>query len=262
MRRIPWLCAVAVLAGCSADGTVIPQPHALYGPAAATTLTPYPSNRYATPDATTATGLRVAIDATTTADPLVSTIASTVATLDTLDGFSTLGGVATSFTDDLDPTTFTRAPADYAAPGAPMALVDVDPSSPESGHAVGLVPRYLSSNDDPDATDPEFTLIAEPATPLRPKTLYAFVLTDRIATTAGNALVATEDTNALLTGTGRATTARASARRSPSCRRRWVSIPRTSFSPRSSRPRPCTTRSSEWPRTAALRLRRRSPTRW
>jgi hypothetical protein len=203
MKRIAWTSLVAValaVGGCSADGTVIPQPHALYGPAATTTMTPYPSNRYAIADTTTATGLRVAVDATTTADPMVTTVAGTVATLDTLDGFSTLGGVATTFTDDLDPTTFTRAPGDYTLPGAPMALVDVDPSSPDSGHAVGLVPRYLSSNDDPDATGPEFTLIAEPATPLRPKTLYAFVLTDAIATATGFSLVPTDDTRALLTG--------------------------------------------------------------
>jgi hypothetical protein len=202
MKRFLSLSLVVFVAGgCSEGGTVIPQPHALYGPAAATTLSPYPSNRYATVDPTTPTGLRVAVGATTTADPLVSVVPGTVATLDEADGFSTLGGVATNFTDDLDPTTFTRAPEDYTAPGAPMALVDVDPSSPDLGHATGLVPRYLSWNDDPDATVPEFTLIAEPATPLRPKTLYAFVLTDSITTATGQALVPTDDTRALLTDT-------------------------------------------------------------
>lgn len=194
------LAAVAAVAGCAADGTAVPMPHPLYGPAASTALSPYPSNRYTTPDPTTPTGLRVHVDATTTADPLVSTIASTVATLDELDGFSTLGGVTTTFSDELDRASFTRPPDGYASPGAPMALVDVDPASPEQGRAFGLVPRYVSSNDDPDATGPEFTLIAEPATPLRPKTRYAFVLTDAIKTAAGDALVATQDTRALLGG--------------------------------------------------------------
>jgi hypothetical protein len=169
MRRLALAVALAVV-GCSADGTFIPQPHALYGPAATTGLSPYPSDRYTTPDPTTATGLRVLIDATTTSDPMVTTVASTVATLNTLDGFSTLGGVTTTFTDELDRTTFTRSPDGYASADAPMALVDVDPTSPETGRAFGLVPRYISSNDDPDATADEFTLIAEPATPLRPKT--------------------------------------------------------------------------------------------
>ncbi|HEY8039691.1 MAG TPA: hypothetical protein VIF15_07850 [Polyangiaceae bacterium] len=194
------LAAGATFCGCSSDGTLIPQPHALYGPASSTTLSPYPSNRYATADPTTRTGLRVAIDASTTGDPLVAQLGSTVATLDQLDGFSTLGGVITSFTDDLDPASFARPPEAYQAAGAPMALVDVDPASPESGRAWGLVPRYLSSNDDPDATTADYTLIAEPATPLRPKTRYAFVLTDSIRTTAGDALVPTADTRALLTG--------------------------------------------------------------
>ncbi|MGH7298294.1 MAG: hypothetical protein ACRELB_25365, partial [Polyangiaceae bacterium] len=200
MKHAAWIVAVVALGGCSQNGTAVPQPHPLYGPAASTAMTPYPSNRYAVADPTTPTGLRLAIGPSTTADPLLSSIASTVTTLDELDGFSTLGGVAVSFSDDLDPASFTRDTNAYAADGTPMALVDVDPSSPEQGRAVGLVPRYVSSNDDPNATGPEYTLIAEPATPLRPKTTYAFVLTDAITTTAGVPLVPAPDTVALLTG--------------------------------------------------------------
>ncbi|HEY8088827.1 MAG TPA: hypothetical protein VIF09_13300 [Polyangiaceae bacterium] len=200
MKKAVCFVVALALGGCSQSGTMIPQPHPLYGPAPSTNMTPYPSNRYAVADATTATGLRLAIGPSTTADPLVSSIASTVATLDELDGFSTLGGVAVNFTDDLDPASFTRDTNAYALAGTPMALVDVDPASPDRGTAVGLVPRYLTSNDDPNATGSEFTLIAEPATPLRPKTTYAFVLTDGLATTAGIPLVAAPDTVALLTG--------------------------------------------------------------
>jgi pimeloyl-ACP methyl ester carboxylesterase len=189
----------AIASACTSDGTVLPQPHALYGPQTSTALTPYPSNRYTRADATTKTGLRVAI-AGRTADVIVAALPGTIGTLEDSDGFSTLGGVYATFTDDLDRTTFTRDPDAYTKPGTPMALVDVDPASPEMGRAHALIPRYVSSNDDLGAMVPDFTLVAEPATPLRPKTRYAFVLTDTITTTYRTPLVPTDDTKALLSG--------------------------------------------------------------
>jgi pimeloyl-ACP methyl ester carboxylesterase len=205
---------LAVLAGCSSDGTVVTVgppsgPHPLYGPGPSTALIPYPSNRYAKADTTTATGLRVSIDATTTADPTISTssdagveqLANAVATINESDGFSTVGGVFATFTDDLDPSSFTLTPDQYTQPGTPMALVDVDDSSPEKGTARGLVPRYVSSTNDPDATVADFLLVAEPSTPLRPKTKYAYVITDAVRTATGTHLVPSPDTFSLVTGT-------------------------------------------------------------
>ena len=206
--------ALAVLAGCSSDGTVVtvgppPGPHPLYGPGPSTALVPYPSNRYAKADSSTATGLRVSIDATTTADQTVSAssdagveqLANAVATINQSDGFSTIGGVFATFTDDLDPASFTLTPNQYTQPGTPIALVDVDDASPEKGTAHGLVPRYLSSANDPNATVADFLLVAEPATPLRPKTKYAYVITDAVRTAAGTHLVPSPDAFALVNGT-------------------------------------------------------------
>ena len=208
------LALLILLAGCSSDGTIVTVgppagPHPLYGPGPSTALIPYPSNRYAKADATTPTGLRVSIDPSTTADPTVSItadggvtqLASAVGTMNESDGFSTIGGVFATFTDDLAPASFTLAPDQYTQPGPPLALVDVDDRSPEKGTARGIVPRYVSSNDNPDATVADFLLVAEPATPLRPKTKYAYVITDSVKTATGAALVPSSDTFALVNGT-------------------------------------------------------------
>ena len=45
-------------------------------------------------------------------------------------------------------------------------LVNVDPASPERGKAVGIVPVYYEQPMDVDYDFDEFTLIAQPATPL------------------------------------------------------------------------------------------------
>jgi hypothetical protein len=202
---------VLLVAACSSDGTLaLPSgPHPLYGPGPSTALTPYPSNRYTKADTTAATGLRVLLDRTTTGDPMLSAptdsgvpqLSYAWATIEQSDGFSTAGGVFATFTDDLDPKSFTRPPDGYTQPGTPLALVDVDETSPEKGTAHALVPRYVSSASDPNATSPDYVLVAEPATPLRPRTRYAYVVTDAVTTLSGAALVPSADTFALVTGT-------------------------------------------------------------
>ena len=116
MKRLALFIACAIV-GCSTQGTIVPVgPHPLYGPGPSTALTPYPSNRYAKTDTTSPTGLRVFIDRSTTGDPMLSALASTIAKLDESDGFSTIGGVFADFSDELDPASFTRTPDEYSKP--------------------------------------------------------------------------------------------------------------------------------------------------
>jgi pimeloyl-ACP methyl ester carboxylesterase len=200
------LGALAAVAACSSHSSTTspPPPTAVYTAAALTRLSPYPSNRYAKADPSSATGIRVAIGPDDTNDPMLTVFPDTIAALNAIDGFSTLGGVSMSFSDDIDPTTVQRKTDGYATADSPMALVDVDPSSPENGHARGLVPRYYTTTGDDSAATVDFTLVVEPAQPLRPKTRYAFVLTDAVKTTSGVALTQSDDTRALLTGTAEA----------------------------------------------------------
>lgn len=197
-----WIaCAAGIACSSSAHDAKEPPVYAVYAARTTTRLTPFPSNRYTRPDATTATKLRVDISAATTADAIVAIYPATVSELDELDGFSTFGGAWASFTDDVDASSF-KLPLDaYTKADAPMALVDVDPSSPEYGKAFGLLPRYTTTADQEyDYASVDHCVVAQPERPLRPKTTYLFVVTDRLKTHGGSAVRASDDTIALLAG--------------------------------------------------------------
>ncbi|MEO7092711.1 MAG: hypothetical protein ABI175_05640, partial [Polyangiales bacterium] len=209
VRSAAWVIVAAISMACSSeDAGIQPAPaeklvYAVYGPGPASPLTPFPSNRYTRADVTTATKLKVDVCASTTGDHLLTLYPKTVEQLDQLDGFSTIGGVFANFSDDVDDATLKRPIDAYSAADSPMALVDVDDASPEKGKTFGLVPLYYSTADGAyDYTSDEHTVIAQPAVPLRPRTKYLFVMTDRVKTRKGAAIVATDETKALVAGNG------------------------------------------------------------
>lgn len=224
MRRLIFLVAVA-LAGCSAGETETqphPQPQpkpkppsieALYGAAETTMLTPYPSDRYTVTDPSTHTGVRVKLDGSATADPIVTAYGLVADELSAMDGFSTSGGVVASFSGPIDVrgiihdpladppiTDPARDAAEYTKKDAPFLLVDVDPKSPERGTARGLVPRWWAQGKDDYYYTDEFTLVAQPATPLLPGTRYLFVVTNRLKAADGGEIGRSADTEALISG--------------------------------------------------------------
>lgn len=202
------------LAGC-ADDPLVPPIEAIYGAPAETMLTPYPSNRYALPDPSAPTGLRVSISAETTADPIASSFGSVGEQLNEMDGFSTSGGVIAMFTGPIDIRGITTDPLadppvvdaprdadDYKRPGAPFVLINVDPSSQARGEAHGLVPRVWEQAKDSYYTSDEFTLIAQPATPLLPGTRYAFAVTHGLKAKNGGEVRRSAEMDRLLRGEG------------------------------------------------------------
>lgn len=209
---LPLLFAPFVLAACS-DPTAAPEvPHivALYGKPAETALSPYPSNRYTTADATTSTGLRVHIGADVTNDQLISSYEKTVQQLNEMDGFSTVGGIIVNFSGPIDAKSLVLAPeadppllgpildaTDYQKPGSPLYLVNVDENSPEKGQTVGLIPQWYAQEDDDDFPA-DYTLVAEPAIPLRQGTKYAFVVTNALHAADGRPIDRSPDMEALL----------------------------------------------------------------
>jgi hypothetical protein len=213
------LAALTAVSGCTDDVIVPPAPSfeaiAIYGAATETMLTPYPSNRYAVADAATATGLRVRVSPETTADPIASSFGSVGEQLNEMDGFSTAGGVVVMFTGPIDLRGITSDPLadppelepprdadDYKNPGSPLVLVNVDPNSPARGTAHGLVPRFWAQAKDSYYTTDEFTLIAQPATPLLPGTRYAFAVTSGLKSKGGGAVLRSPSMDALLRGEG------------------------------------------------------------
>lgn len=182
--------ALALLLSCSSAEQPAEEPvFALYGAAASSRLTPYPSNRWTRVDPSSPTGLRVDIRAETTTEPFVRdpTFAGTVAALNRLDGFSTVGPLVVGFSKEIDPTSAASS----------LVLVDVDDTSPARGRTMPLVTVYYSTTGT-EATEPDYTLLAHPREPLRPRTRYAFVVTDGIQTETGAPVRATNETIALL----------------------------------------------------------------
>jgi pimeloyl-ACP methyl ester carboxylesterase len=191
-----------VVACSSKEATAPPDPpvQAIFGPKATSRLSPFPSDRYTKPDPSSPTGLRVDITVATTNDRVVTGYPKTVADLNTMDGFSTVGGIYVNFTGDVDPASFTRPVDGYTGADAPAALVDVDDQSPDKGKTVGLLPMYASTADGLyDYTVEDHTLLFQPARPLRPRTKYLFVVTSALKTRKGVSITATDDTRATLT---------------------------------------------------------------
>lgn len=183
---------------------------ALYGQPAATFLSPYPSNRYTQPDAATTTGLRVHLGPDVTNDPLITGFDKTLEQLNEMDGFSTVGGVVVNFDGPINAQSLVidenaEPPllgpildaTDYQKPGAPFYLVDVDLNSPDLGKPIGLIPQWYPQPADVDFSA-DFTLVAEPATPLRPQTKYAFVVTTALHSADNIAIARSPDMDALL----------------------------------------------------------------
>jgi hypothetical protein len=210
--------SLTLVAGCSSEAVPVPgsrgpEVEALYQAPEASALTPFPSDRYTVVDPATVTGLRVDIGAHNTADPIVLAYPATVAQLDELDGFSTTGGIIAGFSGpvdmhglapypDADPpdTTPLRDASAYTEAGSPLMLVDVDPASPERGRAVGLLPRYWAQPANVDFAESDFTVVAQPAQPLRPATRYLFVITSALRGEGGEALARSPDSDALIDG--------------------------------------------------------------
>jgi hypothetical protein len=215
MRRA--LLGVVLLVGCSAQSDGDPGGAAgaggaarpartpaatqvLYGPQATTRLTPYPSNRYTRADGATATGLRMSLSTETTGDVMVTAFGAMTDQLNELDGFSTVGGVAVHFAGPIDPASVLLKLDAFSGPSAPLLLLDVDPASPERGKTRGLVVRYYPTLAEEPGQSDDFALIAQPSSPLRPRTTYLFVVTDAVRDAAGLPVGPSGDMAALLDG--------------------------------------------------------------
>ena len=185
---------------------------AVYGDGPDTGLFPFPSNRY-TREGTSATGLRVDIGPHNTGDELVLGLPDTVAQLNAKDGFSTVGGVVVGFTgpidsrgivldEDVDPAEQdpVRDANDYTSPDAPFLLIDVGDASPDKGKAIPLLPRWWAEPKDEYITFDEYTLVAQPAAPLRPRNDYLFVVTSKLRAADGGAVGRTPQMEAVVSG--------------------------------------------------------------
>lgn len=162
----------------------------LYGSQKETRLSPYPSNRYTKADPSSKTGLRVDLGPGTSGDQFLKepNFAGTVAALNRLEGFSTIGPIIVGFSKEIDPAGSEKA----------MMIVDVDDTSPTRGRAMPVFGVYYTTTDS-DATVEDYTLLVHPHEPLRQRTRYAFVVGEGIKSAKdGSLVVASEATKKLL----------------------------------------------------------------
>lgn len=229
MRHIPSLGTLfaslliaPLLVGCGDEsgppGETQPDPDppsifAVYGDGPDTGLFPFPSDRYTVPDPAAKTGIRVDIGAHNTGDTLLLGLPDTVAQLNARDGFSTVGGVAVGFTGPIDFRGIVTDPEaeppvldpvrdanDYTLADAPFLMIDVDEASPEKGKAHPLLPRWWAAAKDEYTLFDEYTLVAQPAAPLRPRNKYLFVVTSKLRAADGGTIGRTPQMEAVISG--------------------------------------------------------------
>jgi hypothetical protein len=110
-----------------------------------------------------------------------------------LKGFSPSGAVYVRFTGDIDTTTLPADPPHAAMPGSSVALIDVDPQSPEHGQRK-LIETFFWPQPDGVYWIHD-TLAVQPALgyPLRPNTQYAVVVTSAVTAADGSAITPSGD---------------------------------------------------------------------
>ncbi|MBK6685525.1 MAG: hypothetical protein IPG45_13735 [Deltaproteobacteria bacterium] len=112
-------------------------------------------------------------------------------------GFSVTSGLYLAFSGPVDPGSFPSDPSAALSEGAPVELIDVDPSSPERGRRFPLRLRY---RDEASLYLPAHHLIALPpfGATLRGGTRYALLLNEEVRTPSGEPVVTTQRLRNLL----------------------------------------------------------------
>jgi hypothetical protein len=106
--------------------------------------------------------------------------------LEGIDGFGTTSPIHFRIDAPIDPSVLPGA-LDSLEPSAAIALIDVDPTSPERGTRRSFR-AHFDREGSPYAAPNLLTLLPTQGMPLRARTLYAAVLTDRVRLEGGGRL--------------------------------------------------------------------------
>lgn len=181
------------LGGCGSDAPTFAAPDRVAGVRAPQTascgdsgelrcLLPWPSNSFATADASTATGLRLAVDPSSLLvddDPRSYALA---------DGFSRLTPVLVGFATEIDPNSI------GTPENGPISLILAQKDHPNHGEKVPVRIRLVPGEDPTTET----LVVAYPLRPLEPGADYVAVVTNDLKAMDGKALSATRDTQIAL----------------------------------------------------------------
>lgn len=157
---------------------VLPAAEAHYDRTDPLRVTPFPDDYWTVADASKPTGVRIDPPVPPFDDPFQQEVfTALVAAVGPVDGWSRQAPIVLSFSHPLDSSAEPASTAASVDPFAPIALVDVDPASPEYGRRVPY--RLIRRSDAaPDGTADRQALIF-PALALRERGRYALVVTTR-----------------------------------------------------------------------------------
>ncbi len=151
---------------------------AIYDRESPLAFAPFPDDWWTAGGVDTPTGLQLAFYGPAFGDLRDGVVGGIAASMAELDGWSPIGPIVLSFSHAVERSLL---PADeFAAqsPFSPIAIVDVDPASPEYG---ARIPFLVEARDDraPNGSI-DHTLILFPSITLRPHGRYAVVVTQRL----------------------------------------------------------------------------------
>jgi hypothetical protein len=140
-------------------------------------IPPFPDDYWLVPDASTETGLRVAIETPAAADDVVQLFDALLTDTGALDGWSPLAMIAIELSAQPDQSSLPMTPAASLDPLASVGLFDLTPGAGSYGHRVPF--QLYCRDDELPGQDRASTLVAFPSVPLTPGGRYAFVVTRR-----------------------------------------------------------------------------------
>jgi hypothetical protein len=170
--------AIAQAGFTTAPNAPGPAATALYDRTDPLALAPFPDDYYVVPDASLPSGLGISLPAPPFTHAFqAQAFEALAAQVFGVDGWSRFGHVVLAFSHALDPSVVPANEAASMDPLAPIALIDIDPASPDFGEHV---PYRLTVRNDgaPDGSTDHAALLF-PSVDLRERGRYAVVVTKR-----------------------------------------------------------------------------------
>ncbi|MEM7492914.1 MAG: hypothetical protein AAF296_05990 [Pseudomonadota bacterium] len=153
-------------------------------------LGPLPDDFFLTPDQTTASGSKLAINVPTGigGQPEQDILNGTIANANFADGWSPTGTTSVSLTGPIDPETLPSSIQQSIDPLSTIAWFNITPGSPDAGERVPFkVEQRIQTN--PNAPGDGERLVLIPAVRLEPENVYGVVVSNRILDEQGSPLL-------------------------------------------------------------------------
>lgn len=170
----------------SGDGGTEAAVHVIYRKLDPDEIAPVPDDFWTRPDASSPTGLRLDLPVAVRRD-VREVISGLRPELARLDGWSPVAPIVLALSGEIDPRTMPRTAEESMDPVATLALVDIEPASPEYGQRWPF--ETVLRRDQVAVGLDDHALWVMPARPLRPGGRYALLMRRGVSERKGRALV-------------------------------------------------------------------------